>query len=163
MKPLQTLDRVMLWVARVFTIALVFMPGSVLITIAISFVLFGIHYPMSGEWLFSIPPSHFKADWLLIMTYGLLWFSCLKMLWSRIARVCLGSTSGFLFLLFTFDEVRDFLTVPSRPFSVFDLVMSLFFLTVQTGLISMLWVAIRPPSQSSSTFVNESGHFGHPA
>jgi hypothetical protein len=178
MKPLQTLDLAMLWMARGmngFFLSIFGLITLMFFVCCFFYVMIILSHPAADfenrSWGslsdgYAPEPYFFKdPSQLLILTYNLLWFVCLRSLQSKVARICLALTAGFFGLLiaYGFGEWLFNIALGRVPFSTFGAVFSFFMLLGCVGFISMVWVAIRPPLQSPPPFENEPGHFGHPA
>jgi len=155
---MKALDHVMLWVAKVFTAAMlllfvlpVFMLGLILI------LELGIYFffPHAGINTFSgstalISQLGERPHSLLTLALAFLWFVSVRLLWSIPARLCLGVTSGFFvpgLLLMVVGLIGGGFHHAASGFLLFFITFGLFGIV---GSTAMLWVSVHPPHDPHS-------------
>jgi len=158
MKALQLLDHVMLRWARGFSAVLagflVFPIVLIVFSASMIFLLLwlgGSEPSIASKTAIEALASLKDPRHLLTLTYTLLFFVSVRLLPSRIARICLGITTSipaaalacsipFLSLVF-FTSRHD---VSIFFLGIFDVLSLLCFF----GFFSMTWISIRPPNPS---------------
>jgi hypothetical protein len=176
---LQRLDHVCLWIARWFTAILAGV--LVLPTILFAFVLaLGAFVFLFEQYLLLLSPHlrtillsqpepwppalpHIWTDphHLLALTFALLWFTCVRLLPSISARLCLGLSSVYFAVMSAslFAVLMIVAIFQSSGMAFAGILFSLFFFVGFLGFASMVWISIRPPRNSPSSANRTESHY----
>lgn len=180
MKALPMLDHVMLWIARSFT-TLLFAFFSLpfvlfVIAVALSTLVFlgfqclraadphlnAVLVPQMKD-LFPAPPhALIDPNILAALCLTLLWYASVRLLPSKVARICLGLSSVLFALTAAVLFGAAFGTVISGHGSLLISIFVLILLAGLLGFASMVWVSIRPPSSTPPSRLSRLLAFGHP-
>ncbi len=172
MKPLQVIDVVMLWVARGFTFGLLALFALPLAMTLLAFVLELMTYVAfpaarshTAFYASSVAIQHIQESpqMLIGLTYALLWFASVRFLQSRAARICVGITSGLLFLGFCSALPGISHLISHWTGHWFTGLILIITLLGATGFGAMLWISIRPPANDPHSRSSADGFHPKPA
>jgi hypothetical protein len=169
MKALPMLDHVMLWIARIFLILVIMFASLPFVFLALNLA--------TALWMWLVFPdlrdtvfSTFAEDLrrlshqplaMVTLGYALFWFFTFKLLPGKVARICLGLSSGLLLAMFIHGTITVILLrLPAlSSHESFLIEMGLYFVIGMIGFASFFWISVRPPQNPRKSGSNS---FPHP-